>query len=64
MTTPKKRVTLAGSERAIHPGARLLGAADPQERIEVTLLLKPIFPRWRRLRWSGPATSSLMRGSA
>ena len=39
---PKKRVTLTGSERAVLHGARLLGPADPQERIEVTLLLKPI----------------------
>jgi len=42
MTTPKKRVTLAGSERATLPGAHLKGAADPQERIEVTVLLRPV----------------------
>jgi len=37
----KKRVTIAGSERAILHGARLVGPADPQERMEVTLILKP-----------------------
>jgi kumamolisin len=42
MTTPKKRVTIAGSDRAILPGAQLLGAANPQERIEVTLFLRPV----------------------
>lgn len=59
MTT--KRVTIAGSERAKLHGARLVGPANPQERIEVTLLLSsnppppsPCHP------WSGPAMSSLM----
>jgi kumamolisin len=42
MATPKNRVNLAGSEKATLPGARLLGAADPQERIEITLLLRPM----------------------
>ena len=37
----KKRVTVAGSERAVLHGARLVGPANPQERIEITLLLKP-----------------------
>jgi kumamolisin len=37
----KKRVTIAGSERAILHGARLVGPANPQERIEVILTLKP-----------------------
>jgi len=37
----KKRVRIAGSERATLHGARLVGPANPQERIEVTLLLKP-----------------------
>jgi kumamolisin len=44
MATSKKRVALVGSERAVLHGARLLGAADPQARIEVTLLLKPVSP--------------------
>ncbi|MFZ0961574.1 MAG: S53 family peptidase [Terriglobia bacterium] len=38
----KKRVNIAGSERAPLHGARLVGPADPQERIEVTLVLKPV----------------------
>lgn len=42
MPTPKKRVTLAGSDRAILHGARLVSAADPHERIEVTLFLRPV----------------------
>ena len=37
----KKRVTIAGSGRAMLPGARLVGPADPQERIDVTLILRP-----------------------
>lgn len=40
----KKRVSIAGSERAKLPGARLVGLADPKERIEVTLLLRPVSP--------------------
>ncbi len=35
------RVAIAGSERAKLPGGRLVGPANPKERIEVTLLLKP-----------------------
>jgi kumamolisin len=42
MTTPKKRVTIAGSDRTILPGARLVGATDPHERVEVTLFLRPV----------------------
>jgi len=38
----KKRVTIAGSERAMLPGARLVGPANPQERIDVTLTLRPV----------------------
>jgi kumamolisin len=37
----KKRVAIAGSERAPLHGARLIGPADPQERMEVTLVLRP-----------------------
>jgi len=40
----KNRAIIRGSERAKLPGARLVGPADPQERIEVTLVLKPISP--------------------
>ncbi len=57
----KKRVKIAGSERAQLHGARLVGPANPQERIEVTLLLSSNPPPPRRCRhWSGPAMSSLM----
>jgi kumamolisin len=38
----KKRVPIPGSERTPVPDARLVGPADPQERIEVTVMLKPI----------------------
>jgi len=38
---PKKRVKVSGSERAVLHGARLVGPADPQERMEVTLILRP-----------------------
>jgi kumamolisin len=37
----KKRVTITGSQRAMLPGARLVGPANPQERIDVTLILRP-----------------------
>lgn len=37
----KKRVTIAGSERAPLHGARLVGPANLQERMEVTLVLRP-----------------------
>jgi len=36
----KKRVTIAGSERTPLHGARLVGPADPNEPLEVTLLLR------------------------
>jgi len=34
-------VPLAGSERALPPGAQALRAADPQERLEVSVILRP-----------------------
>ena len=37
----KKRVTIPGSERTPLPGARPVGPANPQEHMEVTLVLKP-----------------------
>ena len=40
MTSSKNRVSLAGSERTALPGARMVGAADPNERMEVTVLLR------------------------
>ncbi len=33
-------VALAGSERQVQPGARRVGPADPDERLEVTLYLR------------------------
>jgi kumamolisin len=44
MATAKKRITLAGSERTAVHGARIVGAPDPNERIEVTLFLRASTP--------------------
>ncbi|MGH7868702.1 MAG: S53 family peptidase, partial [Candidatus Dormibacteraceae bacterium] len=41
MADSKKHVAIPGSERAALPEARVIGAADASERIEVTLLLRP-----------------------
>src|SRR5260221_9699985 len=43
-TTPSKRHTLAGSERQALPGARAVGAVAADERIEVTVRLRPKTP--------------------
>jgi kumamolisin len=40
MTPQRNRISLAQSARAPMPGARRIGAADPNERIEVTILLR------------------------
>jgi kumamolisin len=43
-STPKKekgRITVPGSERTAPPNARIVGAPDPHERIEVTVLVRP-----------------------
>ena len=40
MSRAKGRVPVTGSERAPLPGSRLIGAADPRERVSVTLLLR------------------------
>ena len=37
----KKRVSIPGSERAALPGARAVGAPHPEERVEVTVLVRP-----------------------
>lgn len=37
-----RRVVVRGSERAVVHGARLTGASDPNEPIEVTLFLRPL----------------------
>jgi len=40
MSTPEKRLPLAGSERAPVPGAREIGPADPNETVDVTIRLR------------------------
>ena len=40
MSTPKKRFPLAGSERAPLEGAREIGAANPNETVDVTIRLR------------------------
>jgi len=40
MTTSMKRHPVVGSERTPLPGSRLVGAADPHERVLITLLLR------------------------
>src|SRR5438552_18645745 len=37
----KNRVSIPGSERAALPGARAVGAPHPDERLDVTLLVRP-----------------------
>jgi kumamolisin len=41
MSASKRRVPLPGSQRAALPSARAVGPADPTERIEVTVVLRP-----------------------
>ena len=36
----KKRVAISGSERAALPGAKVVGAVDPSQRIEITLQVR------------------------
>jgi len=40
MSTPKKRLPLAGSERAALPGAREIGPANANEKLDVTIRLR------------------------
>ena len=40
MPAPRKQLPLAGSERAPLPGAREIGAANPNETVDVTLRLR------------------------
>ncbi|MGH9345102.1 MAG: S53 family peptidase, partial [Terriglobia bacterium] len=37
----KKRISVSGSERKLLPGARAVGAPSPDERIEISVLLRP-----------------------
>src|SRR5260370_32338608 len=41
MSAPQNRSPLPGSERQPLPNARAVGPADPNERIEVTILVRP-----------------------
>jgi kumamolisin len=41
MNPVKKYIALKGSERPVIPGARYIGATDPQERIEISIYLRP-----------------------
>ncbi|MGH9551915.1 MAG: protease pro-enzyme activation domain-containing protein, partial [Terriglobales bacterium] len=41
MSTPKDRIPLRGSVRAPLPGARAVGAANPDQSITVTVMLRP-----------------------
>jgi len=36
----KKNVTLPGSDRRPLPGAKVVGAVDPEQRIEITLQVR------------------------
>ena len=40
MATMKVRVSVAGSERAPLPGAKLIGAVNPQEKVVITMLVR------------------------
>jgi kumamolisin len=41
MSTPKKQIPLAGSDRTPLPGAREIGPANPNEIVDVTVRLRP-----------------------
>src|SRR5262245_23636438 len=41
MSTSQSHVPLPGSERAPLPGAKVVGPTNPNEQIEVTVLLRP-----------------------
>lgn len=41
MSTDRGRVAVPGSERTAPPNARLVGTPDPNERIEVTVMMRP-----------------------
>ena len=40
VSTPKDRIPIPGSERSALPGARIVGPANPRERIQVTVLIR------------------------
>jgi kumamolisin len=41
MATPKNRKIVPGSEKKALPNAKVIGKADPEERIEITVALRP-----------------------
>ena len=41
MAVSRKRTTIPGSEKKALPNAKVTGAVDPNERIEVTVILRP-----------------------
>lgn len=41
MALSKKRTTIPGSEKKVLANAKVVGAVDPDERIEITLVLRP-----------------------
>ena len=44
MPQNKNRVVLPGSERSARPGSRVVGAPDPNELIEISVLVRPAKP--------------------
>ena len=44
MAEHKNRVVLPGSERSARPGSRVVGAPDPNEVIEISILVRPRKP--------------------
>ena len=44
MPIPDNYVRITGSEREAVPGARATAAADPDERIQVTVMVRPKTP--------------------
>ena len=41
MASSKKRTTVPGSEKKALPNSKVIGAVDPNERIEITVVLRP-----------------------
>jgi kumamolisin len=59
MSSTKKLVPVAGSDRESLPGARVVGPSNPQEKIEVTVRVRPNPEGSRRAR---PSAASLLSG--
>src|SRR5438552_1300755 len=41
MALSRKRITVPGSEKKAVPAAKVIGEVDPNERIEITVVLRP-----------------------